>query len=990
MSDLAVIGLACRLPGAAGPEEFADLLRSGRDAVTRGEGTAAGRSGYVAASGQIGRPFDFDPALYGMSEREALLTDPQHRLFLDTARRALEDAGVVDTPDRRVGVYAGVGRNRHERLLEANGIDAETDGALVEIGNEKDHLASRVSFRLGLRGPGVVVQSACSTGLLAVHVAGQALREHDCDVAVVGAAAVRVPLELGYDHRGGGIGSASGRCRPFSSSADGTVSGDGVGAVVLCRLADALDGGLPVHAVIRGSAVNNDGAKDGYGSVSATAQEDLILTALAVAGVGAADIGYVEAHGSATPLGDAVEWQALQAVFSPSTHVGSTKSNLGHLREAAGIAGLIKAVQVVRDGVVPPSLHDGRPAAFVTDGGPTLADSCRDWAAGPGASPRLAMVNSFGLGGTNVSVVLEQPPPLSSVEAVPAGPQLLSVSAHTAAALSTTAAEVADVLDAPGVDLAAVARTLQAGRCARAFRRAVVGDTPTVVAAALRDRASRDARPRPRVGLVFSGIGDQYVGMTQGLCAAFPAFNSHLADALGLASAHTGTDLRALLFPPGLTAGPPGPAGPAVDLRAMLRRGSDRPRFPDAVSAHAALFCVQEALAATLVDAGVVPVALFGHSLGELTAATLAGVFARDDAHRIVVERARLLDTLPTSTMLAVGAAPEALPELPPGVHVATWTSPVSCVVAGRLEEVAAFATLLGGLGLPAQVITGSAAFHTPLMEPVAARVEALVAAVPRSPATLPLVRDLDAAWDDGALVEPAYWARQLTTTVHHGAGVARLAERCDVLVEVGPGQMRTVARQLPSARDVEVATTVRRSFENADDRAVLLGGLATLWENGADIAWSGVLPSAPRVARLPATHAEDRPLIVSVAPLRQMPSATLPAAAAGSLSAAPAASAAAVDRTTAGVGWRPAVARAWEVVLGVVNPQPRDHFFDLGGDSLMGVRLIALVSAAVGREVPPSTLFHEATLEGMARSVDDWLADPVAFAAALAGPARP
>ncbi|MGY1456428.1 type I polyketide synthase [Streptomyces sp. SS8] len=971
MTEIAVIGLAFAFPGASDEDALDALLLSGSDAVERKPSAPVralpAGAVWVNASATPAEPFDFDPGLYGMSPREALLTDPQHRIFLDLARRAMEGAGVRSGPHTEIGVYAGCGTNRHERLLEQNGITEATDGNLLETGNHKDYFAAKVSYRLDCRGPSMTVQSACSTGLLAVHLAAQALESYECEVALAGAAAIRVPLESGYPVHPGGIGSPSGACRPFSAHADGTVPGDGAGVVVLARLEDARDRGWPVRAVISGTAVNNDGRKEAFSSVSSSRQQALVREVLEIAELRAEDIGYVEAHGTATALGDAVEWDALTRVL-PRSGVGSVKSQMGHLREAAGIAGLIKAVLSVERGVQYPSLHQGAAAEYVTDRGPFLVTSPKAWE----DEPRRAVVNSFGLGGTNVSVVLEQPPGTPKAPEKPAakGPYVLPVSAAGSETCSETAGAIADAV-ATGEHLAGVARTLCTGREARRWRRAVVAATSGEAVRALRNATPRRARRGPRVGLVFSGIGDHYPGMGHGLRDRVPGFGDHHDRAVARAQELTDADLSVLLAPARRRPEP----GSGIDLRAMLRRDGAAGTFGGPVAAHAALFTLQMSLFHSLRDAGLRPAAVFGHSLGQVAAAYAAGAVGEDDAYRIVLERAALLSRAPEGAMLGVLAAARDLPELPPAVHVAIRTSPHSCVVAGEPAGIDLFRKTLDDRRIGHRTVADGLALHTPVMDSLRPAVEDLAKGAVRPPER-PIVVDTTGTWDTGQMATPGYWADQLSRTLQVGDGIRTLAERCDILVEVGPGQLRTIARQ--SGLDPAVAVaTVRRDFEDRDDVAVYLTALARCWEAGAPLDWEAVCDLGARPVALPPTASRPQRIIVSedaIAP----PEVRVPPVQAGR-SDDPAADRAAagsapLDTATATAGHVGAVVReAWAAILGV-EPADDDHFFDLGGDSLMGLRLISGLTESLGRRVPPAVVFHRARLDDMVASIEQWM----------------
>ncbi len=979
MTRIAVIGMACRFPRAATPRAFWDNLVAGRDCITRlPREELAGlvrparleHPRFVSASGLIDGVFDFDPGMYAMAPAEAVLTDPQHRLFLDVAREALERAGVVGGRGQDIAVYAGVGRSRHEALVRGTLPDPDVDDVLLEIGNEKDYFATRVSYRLGLTGPSAVVQSACSTGLLAVHQAALSLANYECDVALAGAAAIRVPQEYGYVFQHGGIGSASGHCRPFSAHADGSVAGDGVACVVLKRLEDAVADGDRPHAVLLGSAVNNDGAKDGFASVSAAAQVRVMESALRFAELDPAAVDYVETHGSGTALGDATEWTALRRVYRHGPAVGAVKANVGHLREASGLAGLIKAVHAVELGVVPANPYADEPAAFTlgAGGGPRLPGKTQGWT--PANAPRRAGVSAFGLGGTNVHLLLEQPPaPPPAAPPVP-GPEVLTVTAHSAAALAATARDVAAALRGDAVPAAGAARTLQERRAHHRYRWAVTAESAAALAGELTDaRAVPDAPvgEEPRIGFVFSGIGDHYPGMATGLFDYLPGFKERLLDAADQAGAVADRDFRPLLL-----AGVPRPPAGRIDLRAMLRGRENAGPPQSALDAHVVMFCLQYALAGALAEVGVVPAAVMGHSLGELAAATAGGVLDPQDAFRVVVTRARLVADQPPGGMLAVALPHEQAAELTgPGVWLATVNTPGSCVLAGDSAALLALSGRLGSAGVQARPMGVSRAFHTPMLAGAAAGLTELLGSVRLRPPRLPMVSGLTARWAGPEVALPEHWVRQLTSTVHFGAGVERLSESCSVLVEIGPGQLRSVAGQTRlAARGVAAVPTVRRDYEENTDQFTLARALGRIWQAGVPVDWPALrsgrpVPAAPLPPRAacPATH---RATASAAAPGWQPVDATTAVPVAPVDRPAPSGPSASPAET--------ALAGIWQSVLGVERIGARDHFFDLGGDSLMGARLIALLEESVGVHVPSPVVFASAVLSRMARNVQEYL----------------
>ncbi|MDH6707259.1 acyl transferase domain-containing protein [Kitasatospora sp. MAA19] len=883
--EIAVIGLACRFPGASGPEQYWENLRTGTESITffsPGELAAAGvpealrtDPDYVAAQGVLADADLFDADFFGVSPKEADLMDPQHRVLLRCAWEALEDSGHDPrSVPGQVGVYAGSYYNSYVDHVDAR-IDATDPGEVFarNVANEKDFLATRIAYKLDLSGPALTVQSACSTSLVAVHLAGQALLSGACDLALAGGATVRAHQRQGYLLQPGGIFSADGHCRPFDATAQGTVAANGAGMVVLKRLEDALADGDPIRAVIRGSAVGNDGAERiGFTAPGVAGQARVIRAALTMAEVDPATVSYVEAHGSGTPLGDPIEVEALTQVFQGlapgSCAIGAVKGNIGHTHAAAGVAGLIKTVLALQHRQIPPSLHFdvANPAIDFTAVPFRVNTRLTDWRGDGG--PRRAGVSSFGMGGTNAHVVLEEAP---APERRPTGRarRLLPLSARTATALETATDRLADRLDRPAErsgggapDLAGVARTLQTGRRHFGHRRFVIAEDAAETARALRERDPRavrggqhDGSPR-KVALVFPGLGEQRVGMGREVHAGDPVFRRELDRCAEGFRAHLGVDLRDLLYPADAPDG--GTGGP--DLRRMLRRGTaDGPRgeLDRTLYAQPATFAVEYALARLWESWGIRPTALAGYSIGEYVAAHLAGVLSLDDALLLVAHRARLIEGLPGGAMLAVPLPEErVLGLLDEHLSLAAVNGPALCVVAGTGEAVGALAARLGEEGIAARPLRTTHAFHSHLMDPIAAEFAELAAGVTLHPPRIPYISNVTGDWADAGLVtDPGYWVRHLRLPVRFADGVRRLWEDPGrVLLETGPGQSLTsLALQLrpPSAAAGVAVASLPGEFDRQPEERFLLGAAGRLWVAGVDLDWSAVSGGndAPRVA---------------------------------------------------------------------------------------------------------------------------------------------
>ncbi|MFS4097991.1 type I polyketide synthase, partial [Streptomyces sp. AF1A] len=829
---IAVVGLACRVPGADDAAGFWDNLVRGVESIERTAVPEDAPDGYVPAVAPLRAAEDFDAEFFGMTPREAALADPQHRLFLEQCWAALEDAGC--DPERaggRIGVWGGTSFNSYLVLNVLPGLGrdqllGEYPAALLH-GNDKDYLTSRVAHRLGLTGPAVTVQTACSTSLVAVAEAARALLDYQCDMALAGGASLKLPQDWGYVHETGGIQSPDGYCRAFDADASGTVFGSGVGVVALKRLSDALADGDRVHAVILGTAVNNDGArKTGYTAPSVDGQVQVLHDAYSAAGVSPATVGYVEAHGTGTAIGDPVELAALDEVFGAeglapgSVHVGSVKTNIGHLNAASGVIGLIKTVLAVREGVLPASLHYRRRNPRTNEKSPfAVVDRLTPWP--PGEGPRRAGVSSFGVGGTNAHVVLEQPPAAPPAQdGAEDGEQLIVVSARSEDALASAASRLADALEETAApDLRDVAHTLAHRRRRFPHRAAVVAAGPAEAAAALRRAGREHQRGETPVAFLFPGQGTQYQGMAAGLLRTEPEFARHLGEVADLLAGE-GIDLRALLSAPAAE----GAADPLVDTRL----------------AQPALFAVEYALARWWQSRGVRPVALLGHSLGEWTAACVAGVFTLPDAVRLVAARGRMMGELPRGAMLAVELSEAEAAELTgDGLGVAALNAPRRCVLSGTEEAVRAAEARLAERGVAARRLVTSHAFHSAMLDPMTGPFAELVGtAAPRTP-DIPFVSDVTGTWiTDAEATDPGYWARQARATVRFADGVAELLAAAPdaVLLELGPGRALGRFADQVAGRAVRPVTTLRGAKQSGSDRRHLLHAVGQAWARGVAV----------------------------------------------------------------------------------------------------------------------------------------------------------
>ncbi|MGH8686768.1 MAG: SDR family NAD(P)-dependent oxidoreductase [Burkholderiales bacterium] len=878
--DIAIVGMSGRFPGARDIEQFWRNVAEGIESISRLSDHELLESGvpasqlrdpaYVKAAPILDQPGHFDAAFFGYSPKEASTMDPQHRLLLELAHEALEHASC--DPERypgRIGVFTGAALNTYFTSMGLNRRLAQ-EYITTLIGNDKDFLSTRISYQLNLRGPSVAVQSACSTSMVAAHLACQSLLSRETDMALAGAVSVRVPNRAGYFCDGAGVVSADGHVRAFDAAANGTVFGSGGGILVLKRLADAIAEGDAIHAVIKGSAVNNDGsAKAGYTAPSVDAQADAVVEALANAGIEADSISYLEAHGSGTPIGDPIEVKALTKAFRTSTQrcgycaIGSVKTNVGHLDAAAAVAGIIKTVLALEQRQLPPSLHFSRANPEIDFAGSPfyVNDRLREWA---GDGPRRAGVMSTGMGGTNAHLILEEAPP----RAAPAdtrAPQLLVLSAKTETALDAATQRLRECLSRdPSQSLGDVAYTLQVGRKAFAHRRCLVCDgREDAVSALAGERSARVASGRAERGrrpviLLLPGVGDQYPGMAHGLYQAWPVFREEVDRCAQILQPQLGLDIRSVIYPPGRSwqqaAGPRG-----IDLAQMLGRDADAAQDQDAATLNRtlyvqpALFTIEYALCRVWQSLGVVPEAIVGHSMGEYVAACLAGVLSLGDALRLIATRARLVDRLPEAGMLAVTLPEDELRSLlPAGLSISLINGPGLCVAAGPVAGVAGLERLLGERGVICRRVRNAHAFHSGMLEPIAQAFEEEASKVRLNAPRVPYISNVSGTWITAEeATSPAYWARHATRSARFGDALRELWRFEDpILLEAGPGRtLGVLAMQHPDRRDAGepvALSSIRHDYENCPDVEFLWQSIGRLWLAGSDINWD----NAPRERR--------------------------------------------------------------------------------------------------------------------------------------------
>lgn len=982
---LAVIGMAGRFPGARNIEEFWQNLRHGVESITffsDEELGAAGvtpavleRADYVKARAVLDEVELFDAGFFDFTPREAAITDPQHRLFLEHAWEVLERAGYAPGKfTERVGVFGGASLSSYFlNYIYNNPTLIESAGTMqTAIGNDRDHLANIVAYKLNLKGPVLNIQTACSTSLVAVHLACQSLLHYECDMALAGGVSVSVPQVRGAVYQRDGIISPDGHCRAFDAQAQGTVKGSGVGIVLLKRLADALAAGDMIHAIIKATAINNDGSvKVGYTAPSVEGQADVIAEALAMAAVAPATIGYVETHGTGTALGDTIEIAALTRAFAESTDaraacaLGSVKTNIGHLDAAAGVAGLIKTVLALKHKQLPPSLHfeQANPNIDFARSPFHVNTRLTDWQTA--GLPRRASVSSFGIGGTNAHVVLEEAP-VNTPADESATDKLLLLSAKTAPALEQATTNIVEFLThSPEVNLADVAYTLQVGRAEFGHRRALVcRDVKDALGAfAARDinrvlTAVHDGSERQPV-FMFPGQGGECSNMMQGLYEAAPAFREQVDRCAELLKPRLDLDIRELLYP---------------------ADGKFAEQCKRAEIAQLALFVNEYALAALWAGWGVRPHAVVGHSLGEYAAACWAGVFSLADALLLLTERGRLIQQLPPGAMLAVSLSErDVQPLLHTDLALAAINGPDACILSGTLDAVAQVERQLAEAGLFHRRLPTAHAFHSAMIEPVLTPFLECVRRVKLNAPRIPYLSGLTGTWlTDAEATDPHYWVRHMREPVRFAAGVKELwQESGRILLEIGSGQtLSELARRRPDAPPTQtVLPSLPPTHAGHSALTLLLEAASRLWLAGGAIDWPALHTGARRLrTSLPTYPFERRRYWVesappSVAARNENPTTQVEPS---SPSAEPTPGATQPDSQ-----YIPPrdereriITNIWAELFGLQRVGVHDNFFALGGSSLLALQIASRLRAHFQIDLPLSRLFAAPTPAQLAEIV--------------------
>lgn len=951
---IAVIGMAGRFPGAADVASLWKNLVGAKEAI-RLPSHAEGDIQH-GAYGILDGVDLFDAGFFGFTPADAELLDPQHRLFLECAWNALEDAGCP--PDRygnQTGIFASASPSTYLlRILLARfqGADPAEQHRIL-LACDKDYLASRVSYKLDLRGPSVAIQTACSSSLVAVHLACGSLRSGDCGIAVVGGSTIFLPQATIQQHVDGAILSPDGHCRPFDAAASGTVGGNGVAAVVLRRLEDAIRDRNRIRAVLLASAVSNDGRqKAGFAAPGWEGQVTAVSQALDRSGLTSDQIGFVEAHGTGTPIGDPLELSALAEAFGrhrdqrprpDSCPVGSVKSNIGHLDATSGIVGLIKAVLAIEKGTVPPTLHFQKPNSnFDWESSPFFVNrEAIEWP--QPLERRRAGVSSFGIGGSNAHVVLsgwETESPVARTRIC----HLVPLSAHSPEALTAQGQDLQEHLgEHPELTPQDVAFTRQTGRSSLPYRTFAIADSRESLMAALAasDAAGEPSHTEisPQVTFLFPGQGAQYPHMGLVLQTEFAVFRTELDHCLGLLEEASGQPVRAALS----SASPAGLA--------------------QTVISQPALFAVEYALARTWQSLGVDPASMIGHSVGEYVAAVIAGVMPVEDAARLIARRARLMQELPPGKMLAVALSEdEAVRFTARGADVAAVNATRACVLAGPPDVVTSIERELTQAAIPCRPLEVSHAFHSRMIDQCLDSFRASLEQVRLSKPTVPFVSNVTGSWiTDQQATSPDYWVEHTRKTVRFSDGLdTLLAASPDLLVEMGPGRVLSgLVLRRRDRNSVKVVPSMPSARHEEPESQGMWRALARAWTAGAPVRWTSIWEDQGQLIPLPA-YPFQRRSHWPADPSRNPATAEIEDAphARSDFPQAPS------DEPALALA--DAVRDSFAEALGIPASDDGASFFDLGGDSLVAVQVVLALRAVLGRELSLRDFVNNPTVSGL------------------------
>ena len=974
--DIAIIGMSGRFPMAKNIHEYWDNLINGKECYTHLSDEQMIATGvdpnllkdpdYVKVSPILDDYDKFDCQFFGYTPREVSMMDPQQRLFLECCWEAFEDAGYnTDVYEEPVGVFGGCAINTY---MIFSGVHKRfyTEFLPSVVGNDNSFLANRVSYQMNLNGPAVTVQAACSTSLVAIHLSIQSLLNGECSMALAGGVAVWVPHEAGHLYKEGSVLTKDGHCRAFDAKATGTIFGNGAGVVLLKRYDDAVRDGDNIYAIIKGSAINNDGAKKtDYTAPSVDGQAEVIVEALANAGVSADDISYVETHGTGTFIGDPIEFRALSKAYRAFTDrkgfcgIGSVKPNIGHLDAGAGVAGLIKTVLALKYKMIPPSINFDKPnPALDIENSPFYVNNTlKKWGTKDG-SPLLAGVTSLGMGGTNAHIILQEAPETEKPIVEDQWPLLITYSAKNKSALDDYSAKLAKHLkEFPNVSLPNVAYTLQRGRKEFPYKRYLIAEYRNDAIEKLEKlpaasvKTFSDHSDEREVVFLFPGQASQYVNMGLDLYLSNSVFREHLDHCAEFLNPLIDVDIRKMLFPA------PGDEEMATN------------QLKNTVYTQPVIFAIEYSLAMFWMDMGIKPVAVLGHSMGEFTAACIAGVFDLETGLKLIAMRGKIMQELEPGSMLTVMLPASEVEEyLNDRLSISVINTPSSCVISGDTEAIEAIKKVFDAVDVYTRILETSHAFHSHMMDPVLEKYRDFVSAMTFSPPSIPIVSSVKADWasaDD--LTNPDYWVDNIRKPVQFADAVEKFFERTKwILLEVGPrNTLTTLAKQHPGiSPDQVVVQSMRHPNQPQDDISFALSAIGRLWSCGYPVDWERLYKENP-VYKIPVpTYAfqrtrcwldPEKPGIELHLKTTKNGHATVPVS----------------NQISEKRNITDEVTAIWQDFLGVENIKKDDSFFDLGGNSLVAVQLFDELKQKLGIRLPLSSLFKAPTIEAIVKMIE-------------------
>ncbi len=980
--DIAIIGMAGRFPKAKNIREYWENLKNGRECFTQlsdEQIIASGVDpdlvkdpGYVKVSPILDDYDKFDAQFFGYTPREVSMMDPQQRLFLECCWEAFEDAGynphVYEEP---VGVFGGCAINSY---MVFSGVHKRfyTEFLPSVVGNDNSFLANRVSYQLNLNGPAISVQTACSSSLVSVHLAVQSLLNGECTMALAGGVAVWVPHEAGHLNTEGSVFTKDGHCRAFDAKATGTIFGNGAGVVLLKRFDDAIRDSDNIYAVIKGSAINNDGAmKTDYTAPSVDGQARVVVEALANAGVSADEISYVETHGTGTFIGDPIEIRALSKAYQAFTNrkgycgIGSVKPNIGHLDAGAGAAGLIKTVMALKHKMIPPSINFDEPnPAIDFKNSPFYVNTIlKKWESEDG-SPLLAGVTSLGMGGTNAHLILQEAPDIKKPIVEDQWPLLLTYSAKKESALDDYSAKLAEFLKvSPDTSLPNVAYTLQTGRKEFPYKRFLVAENredaiskleklPAVSVKTFNDHA--DGR---EVVFLFPGQASQYVNMGRDLYRSNSVFRKCLDTCAEILKPIINVDIREVIFPAS------GDEEKATD------------QLKNTVYTQPAIFSIEYSLAMYWMDLGIKPVAVLGHSMGEFTAACIAGVFDLETGLKLIAMRGRIMQEIEPGSMLTVMLPPSEVEKyMNDRLSISVINTPSSCVLSGDTEAIKAIKITFDAIDVHNRILETSHAFHSHMMDPVLEKYHNFVSTMTFSPPSIPVISTVTADWTSpNELTNPDYWANNIRQPVRFAEAVEKLFDKPEwILLEVGPrNTLTTLARQHPEISPTQIVVqSMRHPKQSQDDNVFAMAALGRLWSCGYPVEWERVYKENPVYKISIPTYAFQRvrywidPEIMG-----------------SDLHSKTTNNEQAIDKVhqqgSEKRNIKAELTAIWEEFLGIENIKQDDNFFDLGGNSLVALQLFDELKRKLGIRLPLSTLFEAPTIGQITELIESELTEP-------------